>query len=414
MIISKHYKKLGLRTKVAKKITEIPADEWNKVFPNVCESYDFFKTLDESDLEQFRFYYIMVYDHKTPVGATACFLMNYSFDTTISGAYRHLSNSIKKLIPNIFSLKTLICGMPLGQGRVGLAGQADKILKAIVRRMEQIAKKNKAPILAFKDFNQADANALALLQKDGFTKLDGLPSTELNITFTNFEDYLKTLSSDSRHNLRRKFKKIDREGVINLEIVDALESDNLDEVYRLYLDVVARHEMGFELLPKDFFKNISKNMPKHVKFFLWKIDKKLVAFLFCLISEGICVDYYMGLDYSVAHRYHLYFIKFRDTIKWCIENKIKKYEMGSFGYATKKRMRLNLIPLFIYVKLRNRALRPIFNFICHFLKFESFDPDLKEAKKYMTKSVSDAKHLPHLCAPDQITIGKELPDCHKV
>ena len=112
MIISKNHKKLGLRTKVVKKITEIPADEWNQVFPDVLESYDFFKTLDESHLEQFSFYYIMVYDHKTPVGATACFLMNYSLDTSINGAYRQLSNSIKKLMPNIFSLKALICGMP--------------------------------------------------------------------------------------------------------------------------------------------------------------------------------------------------------------------------------------------------------------------------------------------------------------
>jgi predicted N-acyltransferase len=390
MIISKHHKKLGLRTRVVKKISEISINEWNKIFPDVFESYAFFKTLDESNLKQFSFYYIMVYDRKTPVGATACFLMNYSLDTSISGAYRHLSNSIKKLMPNIFSLKALICGMPLGQGRMGIAGQADKIVPVIVRRMEQIAKKNKAPILAFKDFSQNDANALDSLQKDGFTKFDGLPSTELNITFKSFEDYLKTLSGASRYDLRRKFKKVDQEVAITLEIVDALEGDSLEDVYRLYLEVLAKHEMLFELLPKDFFKNISKNMPNQVKFFLWKIDKKLVAFLFCLISEDLCTDYYVGLDYSIAHKYHLYFIKFRDTINWCIENKIKKYEMGNSGYEPKRRIGLDFIPLFIYVKLRDRTLRPIFNFICSFLKFENFDPDLREARKHMAKSA-----IPH-------------------
>jgi len=388
MILSKHHKRLGLRTKVAKKITEIPSGEWNQAFPDVLESYDFFKTLDESHLEQFSFYYIMVYDHKTPVGATACFLMNYSLDTSINGAYRNLSNSIKKLMPNIFSLKALICGMPIGQGRIGITGCADRTLQAIVRRMEQIAKKNKAPILAFKDFNQADANVLDSLQKNGFTKFDGLPSSELNITFKNFEDYLKTLSSASRYDLRRKFKKVDGKVAIDLEIVDALEGDSLEDVYRLYLDVVTKHEMGFEILPKDFFKNISKNMPKHVKFFLWKIDGKLVAFLFCFIAGDFCADYYVGLDYSVAHKYHLYFVKFRDTMNWCIENKIKKYEMGNSGYEPKRRIGLDFIPRFIYVKLRNRTLRPAFNFICQFLKFENFDADLKEARKHMAKSAA--------------------------
>jgi predicted N-acyltransferase len=162
----------------------------------------------------------------------------------------------------------------------------------------------------------------------------------------------------------------------------------LEEVYRLYLDVVDKHVMGFEVLPKDFFRNISKNMPKNSKFFLWKIDKKLVAFLFCLISEDLCTDYYVGLDYSVAHKYHLYFIKFRDTINWCIKNKIKKYEMGNSGYEPKRRIGLDFIPLFIYVKLRNRVLRPLFNFLCPFLKFENFDPDLREARKCMATSAA--------------------------
>ncbi len=388
MIISKRHKKLGLRTKVVKKITEIPTSEWNKIFPNVLESYDFFKTLDESNFEQFSFYYIMVYDHKTPVGATACFLMNYSLDTSISGAFRHLSNFIKKLMPNIFSLKTLICGMPIGQGRIGIAGCADRTLQAIIRRMERIAKKNKALILAFKDFDRTGANALDPLQKDGFTKFDSLPFTELDITFDNFEDYLKTLSGASRYDLRRKFKKVDQKAAIHFEIVDELESNSLEEVYRLYLGMAAKHEIGFELLPKDFFKNISKNMPQHVKFFLWRIDGKLAAFLFCLISEDLCMDYYVGFDYSVAYTYHLYFIKFRDALNWCIEHKIKKYHMGYTGYEPKRRLGFDFVPSYIYVKLRNRTLRPIFNFICQFLKFENFDPDLREARKCMAESMT--------------------------
>ena len=122
-------------------------------------------------------------------------------------------------------------------------------------------------------------------------------------------------------------------------------------------------------------------MPNSAKFFLWRIDGKLVMFLFGLASKDMFMDYYMGLDYSVAHKYHLYFIKFRESLAWCIENKIKQYEMGITGYEPKKRLGFDFVPLYLYVKLRNRALRPIFNLICQFLKFENFDPILGELKK---------------------------------
>jgi hypothetical protein len=359
---------LVLKTVVKIKISELPRAHWEKAFPDVLESYDFFMTLDESDLEQFSLYYIMVYDRATPVGATVCFLMDYSMDSDIAGPLKRITSSVKKLFPNIFSLKILFCGNPLGQGRIGVAGGADAVMKAIQRRMERIAKKSRAAVIVFKGFDQASAALLDPLQKSGFSKAASLPSTELKIDFKDFEGYLKTLSSASRYDLRRKFKKVDGHVDIRLETVTDLEEDTLREAYRLYLEMVNRHDMGFELLPIEFFKNISRNMPKHARYFLWRIEGKLVAFMLCFVSKDLFMDYYLGLDYSVAHKYHLYFIKLRDTLNWCIKHGIKKLDMGFTGYETKKRLDFEVIPLYIYVKLRNRALGPVYHLICKFLK----------------------------------------------
>lgn len=381
MIISQRHKKSRLKTRVVRRISDIPPEDWHKAFPSTLESYDFFKTLDESHLEQFTFYYIMVYDRQAPVGAAACFLMDYSLDTSIGGPWKRITNVIKRLMPKIFSIKALICGTPLGQGRIGIVGDPGVIIRVILRRMEQIAKKNKACVLAFKDFDKSYAEVLDPLQKEGFSRFDSLPGTELNISFKDFEGYLKTLSSATRYDLRRKFKKVDDRIPIDLEVVDSLKEDVLRDVYRLYLDIVERHEMEFEVLSLDFFRNISRNMPGCAKFFLWRIEGRLVTFLFCLVSRDLLIDYYVGFDYTVAHTYHLYFIKFRDTLNWCIEHGIKRYNMGTTGYEPKRRLGFTFIPLFIYARLRNRMLRPVFTFLCQFLKFENFDPDLKKARE---------------------------------
>jgi predicted N-acyltransferase len=323
----------------------------------------------------------MVYDRAVPVGATVCFLMDYSMDANLGGPMKRITGFIRKLFPNIFSLKILFCGMPLGQGRIGVSGQADAVMKAIQRRMERIARKSRASVIVFKGFDQASAALLDPLQKSGFSKIESLPSTELKIDFKDFEGYLKTLSSANRYDLRRKFKKVDGQVDIRLEIVADLENDTLQEVYRLYLELVNRHDMGFELMPIEFFKNISKNMPKHARYFLWRIEGRLVAFMLCFVSKDLFMDYYLGLDYSVAHKYHLYFIKLRDTLNWCIKHGIKKYDMGFTGYETKRRLNFDIVALYIYVKLRNRALGPVYSLICKLVKFENFDSDLKEVKK---------------------------------
>ena len=381
MIISKYQKRHPFRIRVAKRIEEIPFDDWHSVYPDIMESYHFFRALDESDLKQFAFYYIIVYSGKNLVAAAPCFLMEYSLDTSISGPLRRISNYIKKMAPNIFSIKTLICGMPIGPGRIGIVGDRAKALKVILQKMEQIAKKGRASIIAFKDFDSSYTDILDPLRKDGFYKFDSLPNTELNICFKDFEEYLKTLSAASRSNLRRKFKKTHKDLRMALEIVDAIDANALEDVYRLYMKTVDKYEMGFEILPIEFFERISTNLPKHAKFFLWRNDGELVAFNLCFVSEDVLMVYYTGLDYAVAHRYNLYFLTFRDVLTWCINHKIKKFEMGYKSYETKRRLGFDFVPLYTYVKLRNRMLRPVFNIFCQLLKFENFDPSLKKLRQ---------------------------------
>ena len=185
----------------------------------------------------------------------------------------------------------------------------------------------------------------------------------MDINFASFDEYLKTLSSVSRSGLKRKLKKIESQVKIDLEITNKPDEGTLSEIYALYLQTYEKQEIGLEKLSIDFFRNISKNMPDETEFFLWKINNKLVAFAFCLVSGDYFIDYYLGFDYSIAYKYNLYFVRFRDLINWCIENKIKKYEMGQTGYESKRRLGFRLIPLCIYVKHRSKLFNPVFKIL---------------------------------------------------
>ena len=236
-------------------------------------------------------------------------------------------------------------------------------------------------VLACKDFIADYGNILDRCSDEGFFKVDSLPSTTMDISFADFDEYLKSLSSVTRSGLKRKFKEVDGKVKIDLEVTDRLPGDVLPEVHALYLQTYERNEIGLEKLTPDFFQQISKNMPNETRFFLWRMDNKLVAFAFCLVSGDYFIDYYLGFDYTVAHKYHLFYVRFRDLMKWCIAHGIKKYEMGQTVYEPKRRLCFDFIPLSIYAKHRNKLFNPVFKAFCRIVQPSNFDPIFKELKK---------------------------------
>lgn len=378
----------GFKVKIVQKIEEIPLQDWNKVFPKSLESYYFFKTLDESNLTQFSFFYILVYDIDTCVGAASCFIMDFPLDIAVKGKLKVATNFIKIFSPKILSPKILFCGLPMGQGRIGISAEPKKVIEAIYKGMEGVAQKEKIGIIAFKDFDLSYKDILGKYLDGGFFKINSFPSTDMDISFLSFDEYLKTLSNASRGGLKRKFKKIEGQVKIDLEITNKPREDTLNEIYALYLQTYEKQEVGLEKLSIDFFRNISKNMPDETKFFLWKINNKLAAFAFCLTSGEHFIDYYLGFDYSIAYRYGLYFVRFRDLMNWCIKNKIKKYEMGQTGYEPKRRLGFKFIPLDIYVKHRNKVINPIFKVLSNIMQPANFQAPLKESSDPARKSIN--------------------------
>jgi len=162
--------------------------------------------------------------------------------------------------------------------------------------------------------------------------------------------------------------------------------DLLDEAYGLYRQNLDRAYMRFEEMPKEFFADISKNMPREAKYFIWRADGKLVAFSLCVVSGDTLEAHYLGFDYTVAHLYHLYFIAFRDKINWCLKNGIRKYHTGALNYDPKKRLDFKFITEYLYVKHRNKIANFFFSFLIAILKPEKHDPVLRSLKKNPAKT----------------------------
>ncbi len=162
-----------------------------------------------------------------------------------------------------------------------------------------------------------------------------------------------------------------------MEVVKDI-SPLVDQIYPLYLQVHERSAMKFENLSKEFFVGIAKEIPERARFFIWRIDGRIVAFSLCLIHGDTLYDECIGLDYDVALELHLYFYTVRDVIRWAIDQKLRFYVSGPLNYDPKLHLGHELAPLDLYVLHTRAWLNPIFSFALKYLEPTRHDPILKK------------------------------------
>jgi len=368
--------------KIFEKISEIPENDWLGIFPQNAWSYPFLKTLDILDFPQFRFYYVMFYEGPNPIAATSLFLMkDFQLDMGVKGALKRFTSFIKKVFPRFLSARVLFCGVISGPGMLGIKENPQGVIDGLVGVMRELEKKENAIAKVFKDFDASYEPLLERLsERHGFVRAKSLPTSVLKIDFDSFDAYLKTLSSSSREGFRRKLKKIKGNPDFDFEIADRISEEVSAEMHGLYLETVKDAEVQFEEIPRDYFSEISRSMPGQVKYFLWRHNGKLITFAQCFIQERYFIDYYLGFDYSVSHRYNLYLVRFKRLLEWCIENNMKAYEIGQPSYEVKRRLGFEFLPLYMYVRPRNKIGAFVSKFYHRYLTFEHFEPAVKECK----------------------------------
>ncbi|MBF0489583.1 MAG: GNAT family N-acetyltransferase [Candidatus Omnitrophica bacterium] len=369
-------------------ISELSQEEWKKIFPPILEGYDFLRTVEQTLFHEYTFYYIAIYKEAEIVSLTPFFVTEYALDTTIKGPLKHVTTWIKTFFPKFLSLRILISGYPTSNGHLGVKiDNSGEIIPLFHRTVEELMTKERACIIAFKDFGEEYSSFLDAFRSFGFYKMRSFPSVRLKIQFNSFDEYLASLSKGARKDLRRKLRKTS-EVPIEMKVQSSL-GIWLDQAYDLYLQTLNKGEIQFEVIPKEFFEKVGSNCSAESKFFLWFQEGKLIAFDFCLAHDGLLIDKYMGLDYQVAYKYHLYFLTFRDIVKWCIANGIKVYEGGALNYDPKKHLDFSFFVQYIYCRHKNPIWNVLLGFLPYILKPENFDPIIKAS--YHDFRVADKK-----------------------
>ncbi|MFA5271761.1 MAG: GNAT family N-acetyltransferase [Candidatus Omnitrophota bacterium] len=377
--------KPSLAISILTSINDIPRQDWERLFTaNIIENYGYHKALEESGLKGFSIFYLVAKRDNALVATIPFFIMDFSITTLIRGPLGKLIFSIRKLFKRFLMTRLIFVGSPTAEELyIGIAKEENKalILPQLFDKLYEFSRLKKIKTILFYNLTAKDDELKIYLRDNGFTAMEDLPTTRLEIKEKNLEEYISNLGSNTRKDLRRKLRKSAELVRLETEITDNIDNI-IDEVYQLYTNSLNDSDLQFETLTRDFFQNICRNMPSIAKYFITRNHEKIVAFNLCFIKGDTCIDKFIGFDYSVASEYNLYYTTFCHNIDWCIKNNIRFYQPGQGDYDAKIRLGASLIPLFIYIKSFNPLLNLLMKPIIKAIEPQKFDPALKNLKKY--------------------------------
>jgi hypothetical protein len=357
---------------------------WQIAFANERKDHRYYELVEDTLHPEFEYRYFVLRDAVGQISAVQpFFLMDLDLLVGASARYRVLIDAARWMWPRLMRARTLMVGCVAGEGHLdGDEACNGARIELLASAISGHARRLGAQLIVFKEFPARYRPALDCLIGHGFTRIPSLPMTRLCIDYANFDDYMKrALNSATRRKLRKKFEAAARASALEMSITNDATSV-IAQVYPLYLQVYERSKLHFERLTEKYFCDLGQRMEDKVRFFLWRQDRRIVAFATCMLHGDSIYAEYIGLDYNVALDLHLYHYVFRDMVSWAIANGYKWFRSSPLNYDPKLHLRHLLDPVDLYVRHTSTPLNAVLKRILPALEPTRYDETLAKFRNY--------------------------------
>ena len=167
-----------------------------------------------------------------------------------------------------------------------------------------------------------------------------------NKGFSNFEDFLNSLSSRKRKTIKKERKIAtslfkDNDGIFSFT-GSQLRDKHWDSFWKFYQDTGNR-KWGIPYLTRDFFQIINECMPENILLFLAIENNTPIAGALNFIGADTLYGRYWGC--SKYHSCLHYELCYYQAIDYALKNRIKKVEAGAQG---EHKISRGYLPSFVY------------------------------------------------------------------
>ena len=325
-----------------------------------------FMTAVESSMKQdYRFWYaIAEEDGGRPAACGALCAMTIDMADVTGQGVASVLRRLPKPLSRIRQLKGLFCGLPGSPGQNSLAVISADALAALDQAIGEVATRAGADVIVYKEFGNEDLPRMDRLVEFGYRRIPTQPMHFLKPAFPDFAHYCAALSSNYRKSVNRSTRKLKPAGA---EVKVFTDSDEIlrvytPEVHALYYQMVSKAEVNIELLPIEFFRQLTSRLKGHVELVTIIKEARIIAIGWCLNVGSAFHLMYAGLDYQLNRELDLYFNLMYAALDRALRSGAAKIHVGQTASAFKARLGCHAESLYGYIKGRGLLMWPLVRF----------------------------------------------------
>ncbi len=208
------------------------------------------------------------------------------------------------------------------------------------------------------------------LEKAGYLPRLGFQYHWHNRGFESFDDYLASLRSKRRNQVRRERRELERQGVtIDCLAGDDISDDLFEPMYRIYLSTIRDNPWGRQYLNRELFDLLRERFRHRLCFMVARQDGEILAGTVNVQKGDALYGRYWGCFQELRH---LHFnVCYYAGIEHCIAHGLRRFEPGAGGQYKQLRG-FDAHPTWSFHHLRDRRLADA---VARFLEAERHEAD---------------------------------------
>jgi hypothetical protein len=315
-----------------------------------------------------RFWFVVVYDDGRPVACACLTAMTIDLADLADPRLAWIIRRVPGMLSRLRKLKVMMCGLPGSPGEKCLAltptNVSAQVLSLLDAAIGDLAARSAMDVIAFKEFGKDDLEWMSPLLNLGYRRIPSLPMHLFKPSFRDFSHYCAALKTRYRQQINRSTRKLNNTGIELSVLTDPKEILRVytPEVHALYHQMVAKAELNLEVLPIEFFRQLTSRLNGEVELIALSKDSTIIAFGWCLHASSTYSMLYAGLDYRLNDQFDLYFNLMYAGIDRALRQGVSKIQIGQSASTFKSRLGCYSEPLYVFAKGRGPLMSPLIRY----------------------------------------------------
>jgi predicted N-acyltransferase len=203
----------------------------------------------------------------------------------------------------------------------------------------------------------------------GYRCIDIPPMHCLEPSFESFAQYCAALRANYRMQITRSTKKLKNSGIEQWVLTDPEEILRVytPDVHAMYCKMVAKSDLKVEILPIEYYRELTSRLAGQVDFVALVKDSKIIGFGWCLRDKSTYHMMYAGIDYDLNHAFDLYFNLMFAGFDRALRAGLAKINVGQTATVFKARMGCYSEPRYVFIKGVGPLMSRLFYYGANFL-----------------------------------------------